>query len=51
MRRVSSKIAQSQSGGLFPKALKYEIGLHNMFWNRLKFDMQMAVLASGTKNI
>ena len=51
MRGVSSNIAQSQSGGVFPKALKYENGLQNMFWNILSFDMQMAVLASDTKNI
>ena len=51
MRSVSSNIALSQGLGLFPKALKFENGLQNMFWNGLKFDMQMAVLASGTKNI
>ena len=51
MRDVSSNIALSQSGGLFPKALEYENGLQNMFLNRLNFDMQMTVLASDTKNI
>ena len=51
MEGVSSSIALSQSEGVFPKALKYENGLQNMFWNILNFDMQMAVLASGTKNI
>ena len=28
-----------------------KVSLQNMFRNRLNFDMQMAVLASGTKNL